>query len=106
MAEGQDSNNAEKLRMICSECGLESSIVYETRKFGSGLEETYIICDICSNRITCFITNPKVRKLQKETQRLRKAPNKTELEFAEIERNQTNINATMERLQKKHGREA
>jgi len=49
----------------CDECNQEFDVKFKKRKFGRGLEETYFKCGNCYVHTTCFITNGKVRRLQK-----------------------------------------
>lgn len=92
------------IKAKCSDCGLDTEIKFKKRKFGDRLEETYFKCEACHVHTTCFITNAKVRKLQKEVAALRSELYKTELTTSEIERKQVNIDETMNDLLIKHGR--
>lgn len=92
------------IKAKCTDCGMQTEINFETRKFGRGLEETYFKCGVCSVHTTCYITNAKVRKLIKEVATLREGRDRTELVLAQMERKQANIDATMDELKTKFGR--
>lgn len=90
--------------VICDECGITTPADFKERKFSRGLIETYIECGACYAKTTSFITNAKVRKLQKESATVRDKPHKTEVDIALLTRNFDNIEKTIDELVEKHGR--
>ena len=54
------------MNALCDKCGKVTKIKYELTNHPKGIQETYIECEKCNDHITCFVTNNKVRSLQKE----------------------------------------
>lgn len=96
-------SNEETYEATCSECGLLTRVEFKERKFGRGLHETYLTCENCHVKTTAFITNAKVRKLQKESEELRENPMKTEYDEIKLENNFAKISETMDELKAKYG---
>jgi len=90
--------------VVCSECGIKSKIKFKERQLPKGIKETYIKCPICSDHKTCFITDKKVRELQKEVNRLRNKSRKTIEIINDIQAKQNEIIKRMDDLLQKHGR--
>jgi len=84
------------MKATCDECNLEFDVVFKTVKKARGIHETYFRCDKCFVHTTCFITNGKVRRLQREI--------KQEGSASKREAMQAEINATMDELKVKYGR--
>lgn len=92
------------MKAICDECRQETPVKFKERKLaGAGnLIETYFKCVNCSVIYSAFITNSKVRRLQKETNKLRNKRSKTAGDLAVIEKNQEYIDAKMDELKAKY----
>lgn len=57
------------MKAICDECGKGFELVQEMlkyKKWSKGIVETYYKCPHCKTRYTIAKTNPKVRKLKRE----------------------------------------
>lgn len=94
---------AEKIRCVCDNCGMESDVKFKKRKFNGNLEETFFKCGQCYTKYTCFITNPKVRKLIKENKKIRDKADKTSGDKSVLETNQRFIDEKMAELKIRYG---
>ncbi|GAB2561012.1 hypothetical protein [Gracilibacillus alcaliphilus] len=78
---------------MCNNCGHVFNIVFKEKSHPNNIKETYIECDRCYFHYTSFVTDSRVRKLQKKKDQLKGA--------IHIERRlelQDQINARMARL--------
>lgn len=90
------------MEALCNECRQETDVKFKTRKFGDGLVETFFKCRNCHVKYVAFITDKKVRRLQKETNKLRNDPNKSVNDLAVINTNQEFINVKMDELKDRY----
>lgn len=94
----------QELTAICDECHQETPVKFKERKLtGAGNPVgTYFKCVNCYAKYTAFITNAKVRRLQKETNKLRIKHDKTADDIAVINTNQEFVDAKMGELKTKY----
>lgn len=59
------------MEAICDQCGEETAIRFIEANRPRGLKETYFRCNECNAHYTCFVTDKKVRRMQKEVDKLR-----------------------------------
>lgn len=59
------------MKSICDECGLETNVEFIEADRPRGIKETYFRCDMCGTHYTCFVTDAKVRRMQKDIDKLR-----------------------------------
>ncbi|WP_099157280.1 hypothetical protein [Virgibacillus ndiopensis] len=55
---------------LCDNCNYITDIKYKEEQLSRGIKHTYFVCEHCNKRYTCFVTDPKVRQLQKKIRRL------------------------------------
>jgi phage terminase large subunit GpA-like protein len=83
----------------CNHCQNITTINYQTKKHKSGLIETYFKCMVCNHHYTCFVTDKKVREMQKKAKNLRMVSKFRDV-TNELQSLQEKINERMERLKK------
>ncbi|MUV39464.1 hypothetical protein JNUCC1_03342 [Lentibacillus sp. JNUCC-1] len=59
-----------KLKGLCERCDSIGAIKFQTKHHTGNIVETYFTCDNCGDHVTCFVTDPVVRKKQKEIKKL------------------------------------
>ena len=83
----------------CNHCENITTIEYKTKKHPKGLTETYFNCMVCNHHYTCFVTDKKVREMQKKAKNLRMVSKFRDV-TNELQSLQEKINERMERLKK------
>lgn len=63
----------EPLTAMCDHCGKITDVLFKERLHPNKIKETYFKCEHCYYQYTSFITDAKVRKLQKKAKELRRA---------------------------------
>lgn len=56
----------------CRLCEEKTKVRFKEKQHPRGVKETYFRCEHCNERYSCFVTDGKVRKLQKEIDRIRR----------------------------------
>ena len=51
---------------LCDNCNYITDIVYREEKLPNDIKHTYFDCEHCYHRYTCFVTDSKVRKMQRK----------------------------------------
>ena len=57
---------ANPIKALCDNCEEITDIEYLVTYHPKSIQETYIECEHCQDHTVCFVTNNKVRSLQKE----------------------------------------
>lgn len=83
---------------LCDKCNRITDIEYKVKKHPNTFKETYFECDQCNYHFTCFVTDNKVRKMQRALKALRQS-NKAKTEY--LQERQKQINLRMEMLKQK-----
>ncbi|MEX3713640.1 hypothetical protein ABFV99_14700 [Cytobacillus horneckiae] len=60
------SGGNEPMEATCDNCGDLTRIKYQRNEYPRGLQETYFKCESCDKKFSCFVTDGKVRKMQKD----------------------------------------
>lgn len=81
----------------CNQCQNVTTINYQTKKHKGGLQETYFKCVVCNHHYTCFVTDKKVREMQKKAKNLRMVSKFRDV-TNELQSLQEKINSKMKRL--------
>jgi DNA repair ATPase RecN len=63
-----------QLTATCDNCDKITKVVFKKRYLPKSVQETYFNCQECNQHFTCFVTDKKVRDLQKKIARLKKLP--------------------------------
>lgn len=53
------------LNGTCDNCGDITPITFKTRPHPNGIEETYFTCKHCAHHYVCYVTDYKVRAMQR-----------------------------------------
>lgn len=56
----------ERVTAICNECQKITDIEYQERYHAKGIKEVYFKCEHCYQHYTAFVTDIKVRKMQRK----------------------------------------
>ena len=56
---------------VCDNCNCITNIQFKINHYPKGIQETYFDCERCGKHYTCFVTDDKVRMLQKKKERLK-----------------------------------
>lgn len=51
---------------LCNQCGKITDVEFEEQRHPNNIRETYFDCEHCYYRYTSFVTDKKVRKLQRK----------------------------------------
>ena len=51
---------------LCNHCGTITDVKYQHKNHPNGIEETFFKCEHCFYHYTCFVTDPRVRKMQRK----------------------------------------
>lgn len=54
------------LTALCDHCGKITDVVFKEQSHPNNIKETYFKCEHCFYRYTSFVTDSKVRKLQRK----------------------------------------
>ena len=81
----------------CNHCENITTIEYKTKKHPKGLTETYFKCVVCNHHYTCFVTDKKVREMQKKAKNLRMVSKFRDV-TNELQSLQEKINSKIKRL--------
>jgi len=55
----------EPLNATCDNCNNITPITFKTRPHPMGIEETYFDCEHCDHHYVCYVTDYKVRAMQR-----------------------------------------
>jgi hypothetical protein len=80
------------MNALCTNCNQLTKISYQVTYHPKSIQETYIECDECNDHTTCFVTDKKVRSLQKEIHNTTNTDKRVQL--------QEEVNDRMSRLKK------
>lgn len=72
------------MKAKCEKCGGETEIRFIEVNRPRGLKETFFRCNECNAHYTCFVTDKKVRRMQKEAEKMRGTGASVEKMQAEI----------------------
>lgn len=56
------------MNATCDNCNQITKIEFKQAQHPKGIQETYFMCEQCNKRYTCFVTDNKVRGMQKQLQ--------------------------------------
>lgn len=59
------------LNAICNQCGKITKVEYKEQKHPNDIRETYFKCEHCFYHYTCFVSDKKVRELQRKRETLK-----------------------------------
>lgn len=51
---------------LCNQCDKITDVILKEEQHPNKIQETYFKCEHCYYRYTCFVTDAKVRKLQRK----------------------------------------
>lgn len=84
------------LLVQCDNCRSVTDVKFKKAIHPNGIEETYFKCVSCHYRYTSFVTDKKVRKMQKK---LKAMPRRADEEFIKmLDEKQLEINSRMSQL--------
>lgn len=89
------------MKAKCDRCGGETDIRFIEANRPRGLKETYFRCNECNAHYTCFVTDKKVRRLQKEVDKLRGNGVNVEIMQKEINDRMTELKKEIEGRRRK-----
>ena len=82
----------------CVKCGEVSKVKIKERQLPKGLQETFIKCPECGDEQICFVTDAKVRRLQKDMANIRKHKTLSQQRIDTVERMHDEVVERMDRL--------
>jgi len=84
------------LLVRCDNCEMMTTVNFQEKNHPNTLKETYFKCDVCGYHYTCFVTDKKVRNMQKQAKMLR-----LQRKQKELDQLQKKINKRMTLLKQK-----
>jgi|SRR5699024_2017252 len=91
------------IKYLCDECGHHNEVKYCVDKKVTGIHVTYLKCEICKVKFTCYVTSNKVRKLIKDNKKLRERKDLSSNEAKQVVKNDEEIESKMKLLKEKYG---
>ncbi len=58
------------MNALCTSCNKITKVSYKEIQHPKSIKETYIECEHCNDHVTCFVTDGRVREMQKKIRRL------------------------------------
>lgn len=86
------------IQATCDNCHQITKVVFKKRYLPKSIQETYFNCQECNKKYTCFVTDNKVRDLQKKLAQLRALPPSKYPVEEEVLRSQEEVNQRMYKL--------
>ncbi|MCR6111766.1 hypothetical protein HXA35_15565 [Bacillus sp. A301a_S52] len=70
----------------CDYCGHATNMNTVVRKYGEGKQEVYFTCEHCEEHYTCYVTDKRVRRWQRQIKQVKDPIRKLELKMKMKER--------------------
>jgi len=77
------------LLVRCDNCGMMTTVEFKEKKHKHTMIETFFNCVVCNHHYTCFVTDKKIRSMQKQAKILR------------LQRKQKELDALQEKINKR-----
>lgn len=56
---------------LCNNCGKITDVNYKKKRHPKEVRETYFKCEFCNKKYICFVTDKRVRKMQRKRDSLK-----------------------------------